>query len=127
MNWMKCTIQCISIQCDIVNIGNFFPSNSACFFVSFAVLMWVLRNMSQRLSTTLFVDDLEPEVTKASAAMVCSNLGSDDGWLLTTANSYSRDHTLPETFYKKKIGGYFIIMPQNSCFTDHAYISIPPK
>ena len=60
----------ISIQCDIVNIANFFPSNSACVFVSFAVLMWVLRNMGQRLSTTLFVDDLEPEVTKASAAMV---------------------------------------------------------
>ena len=88
----------ISIQCDIVNIGNFFPTNSRCFFVSFAVLMWVLRNMSQRLSTTLFVDDLEPEVTKASAPMVCSNLGSDDGWLLTTAN-----HILPGPHISRNI------------------------
>ena len=43
------------------------------------------------------------KVTKASAAMVWSNLGSDDGWLLTTANSYSRDHTsLTETLSIKK-------------------------
>ena len=75
----------------------------------------------------IVADDLEPEVTKASAAMVWSNLGSDDGWLLTTANSYSRDHTsLTETLSIKKPGGYSIIMPQNSCFTD-PYISIPPK
>ena len=60
--------------------------------------------------------------------MVWSNLGSDDGWLLTTANSYSRDHTsLTETLSIKKTADTLLLCHKIHVLQTHIFRSLQNK